>query len=244
MQDRVGADAFGQAQGAPQFDGAAHPSSAAPASSSPPAPQGTEPLPGVAGQLLRVIAAPRPVGDGSYTVTVDLHPPSLGSVRATVVAGAGQVSVQLVPSTPEGASALRLALPELQSSLSANGQQAQVTLGAVSAGAAAAGGGSPGGASASGGGASGAGSQSGSQPGSGAQPGTGSQPGGPSSGAPFGAFSGSGFAPGHGGGTGARPQVSGQPQATTPDHAQGAHAPDGAVAGGRGSGRHLVDIRV
>ena len=85
-------------------------------------------LPGVAGELVRVLSAPRPLTDGSFTVTVALHPASLGQVRATVVTGPDQISVQLTPATAEGADALRLALGDLRSALSASGQQVQVTL--------------------------------------------------------------------------------------------------------------------
>ncbi|MGC8470699.1 MAG: flagellar hook-length control protein FliK [Acidimicrobiales bacterium] len=85
-------------------------------------------LPGVAGQLVDVLSAPRQGADGSFVVTVALHPAALGAVRATVIANESQVSVQLVPSTAEGAAALRLALPDLRSALSSNGQQVQVTV--------------------------------------------------------------------------------------------------------------------
>ena len=85
-------------------------------------------LPGVAGQLVDVLSAPRQGADGSFVVTVALHPAALGAVRATVIAKGSQVSVQLVPSTAEGADALRLALPDLRSALSSNGQQVQVTV--------------------------------------------------------------------------------------------------------------------
>lgn len=96
-------------------------------------PEPSQSLPGVAGQLVRVLSAPRQVADGGFTVTVALHPSSLGTVRATVVAGPDRVSVQLAPTTAEGADALRLALPDLKSALSSSGQQVQVTLSESSA---------------------------------------------------------------------------------------------------------------
>ena len=96
-------------------------------------PEPSQSLPGVAGQLVRVLSAPRQVADGGFTVTVALHPSSLGTVRATVVAGPDRVSVQLAPTTAEGADALRIALPDLKSALSSSGQQVQVTLSESSA---------------------------------------------------------------------------------------------------------------
>jgi len=91
-------------------------------------PQGSGSLPGVAGQLVRVLSAPQPLADGSTTVTIALDPPSLGLVKATVVAGADQLSVHLVTTTALGAEALRLALPDLQSVLSAGGHQVHLTV--------------------------------------------------------------------------------------------------------------------
>ncbi len=90
--------------------------------------QASDPLPGVAGQLVDVLSTPRQGADGSFMVTIALHPASLGAVRATVAASENRVSVQLVPSTAEGADALRLVLPDLRSALSSNGQQVQVTV--------------------------------------------------------------------------------------------------------------------
>lgn len=85
-------------------------------------------MPGVAGQLVRVLSAPRPLANGTYTVTVSLHPESLGTVQATVTGSDSRLSVQLVAATSDGAAALRQSLPELREALSANGQQAIVTL--------------------------------------------------------------------------------------------------------------------
>lgn len=86
-------------------------------------------LPGVAGQLLEVLSAPRPLPGGSTTLTIALHPPFLGAVEAKVVTTATHVTVQLSTRTPEAESVLRAALPELRASLSSNGQQASVSLG-------------------------------------------------------------------------------------------------------------------
>lgn len=99
-------------------------------SPAPGAPAADEGMPGVAGQLIQVLSAPRPVANGNYTVTVALHPESLGTVQATVIAGEQQVAVHLVASTGTGADALRLALPALHEALAASGQQATVSVAA------------------------------------------------------------------------------------------------------------------
>ena len=99
-----------------------------PTAGSSPQGSGSGSLPGVAGQLVRVLAAPQPLADGSTTVTVTLDPPSLGMVKATVVAGTDHLAVQLVTSTAAGAEALRIGLPELKNALSSSGQQVQVTV--------------------------------------------------------------------------------------------------------------------
>ena len=93
-----------------------------------PSPQASASLPGVAGQLVRVLAGPQPLADGSTTVTVALDPPSLGVLKATVVAGADHLSVQLVTTTAAGAEALRIALPDLKSVLSSSGHEVQVSV--------------------------------------------------------------------------------------------------------------------
>lgn len=85
-------------------------------------------MPGVAGQLVRVLAAPRPMANGTYTVRISLHPESLGTVQATVTGGSTRLSVQLVATTNDGAEALRQSLPELREALSATGPQATVTV--------------------------------------------------------------------------------------------------------------------
>lgn len=82
----------------------------------------------MAGQLVRVLSAPRPLANGTYTVTVSLHPESLGTVQATVTASDARVSVQLVATTSDGALAIRQSLPELHEALAAGGQPATVTV--------------------------------------------------------------------------------------------------------------------
>ncbi|MGH9048049.1 MAG: flagellar hook-length control protein FliK, partial [Acidimicrobiales bacterium] len=87
-----------------------------------------EAMPGVAGQLVSVLSPPRPTANGTYTVTVSLHPESLGEVQATVTAGHDQVSVRLVAINPTGAAAIQQALPQLQEALSTAGQRTSITL--------------------------------------------------------------------------------------------------------------------
>lgn len=97
--------------------------------------QSSTSMPGVAGQLVRVLSAPRPLADGSYEVTVALHPESLGTVQATVSASETQLTVRLVAATAEGSAALRQALPELHEALGAGGHRTSVTIGDTGSGA-------------------------------------------------------------------------------------------------------------
>ena len=85
-------------------------------------------LPGVASQLLTVVAAPRATPSGGQTVTVSLHPAELGDVRVSMTIADGQATVRLLAATPAGLEAIRSSLGELQSQLSSNGQQAQVSV--------------------------------------------------------------------------------------------------------------------
>ena len=92
------------------------------------APGNSEPLPGVAGQLLEVLSAPRLSAGGTCTVRVALHPSALGEVRATVSAGRGALSVGLEASTADGLEAIRRSLPELHETLAASGGRAVVSV--------------------------------------------------------------------------------------------------------------------
>jgi flagellar hook-length control protein FliK len=85
-------------------------------------------MPGVAGQLVQVLSAPRPAPGGSYTVTIALRPEALGEVHATVTANQDQVSVRLVAGTSDGADAIRRSLPELHEALAAEGRRAAVSV--------------------------------------------------------------------------------------------------------------------
>lgn len=98
------------------------PAVAAPPAASPAA------LPGVASQLLSVLGPLRQSATGTQSLTVLLHPEQLGDVRATVSTGNGQLLVRLAASTPDGASALRTALPSLQLGLAGGTHHAMVVL--------------------------------------------------------------------------------------------------------------------
>lgn len=89
---------------------------------------GSSEMPGVAGQLVQVLSPPRLLANGTYTVTVTLHPESLGTVQATVIASDARLSVQLVASTNDAADAIRQGLSELHEALSSGGQPATVTV--------------------------------------------------------------------------------------------------------------------
>lgn len=83
-------------------------------------------LPGVASQLLNVIAPYRQAPNGSQSVTISLHPIELGEVHVAVTLVDGQTTVRLAAATPEGASAIRAALPNLETQLANSGQRAHV----------------------------------------------------------------------------------------------------------------------
>ena len=85
-------------------------------------------LPGVASQLLSVLTPLRAAATGTQSVTILLHPETLGDVRATVTSNAQGVLVRLAASTPEGTAALRSALGDLHSGLSDSAQNAVVLL--------------------------------------------------------------------------------------------------------------------
>ncbi len=86
-------------------------------------------LPGVASQLVAVVAPMRSLLSGAQTVTIALHPADLGSVQATVVLHGEMLTVRLLAATPAGAAALHASLPELQRGLEADGQRSSVLLG-------------------------------------------------------------------------------------------------------------------
>ncbi|MHB1599762.1 MAG: flagellar hook-length control protein FliK [Acidimicrobiales bacterium] len=86
-------------------------------------------LPGVASQIVSVLAPLRATPAGTQSVTIALHPADLGTVQATLVLRDGTLTVRLVASTSAGTAALHAALPDLQSGLTANGERSSVLLG-------------------------------------------------------------------------------------------------------------------
>ncbi len=86
------------------------------------------PLPGVASQLVSVLAPLRPTPAGGHTVTIALEPAGLGEVRATIVSGPNDLVVRLAAATVDGERAVRAALPELQANLTSGGEHATVVL--------------------------------------------------------------------------------------------------------------------
>jgi flagellar hook-length control protein FliK len=131
-----GAATPGAAEPAGQFAATPPPANAATSATSNPqvaggGRAGAEPsqLPGVASQLVSVLAPLRSSATGTQTLTIALHPADLGSVQATLVLANGTLTVRLVASTPAGAAALHASLPDLQHGLEDGGQRSSVLLG-------------------------------------------------------------------------------------------------------------------
>jgi flagellar hook-length control protein FliK len=85
-------------------------------------------LPGVASQLVTVLAPIRPVPAGGHTVTIALQPEGLGAVRATMTANDDQLVVRLSTASATAEAAVRAALPELHASLTSGHQEATIVL--------------------------------------------------------------------------------------------------------------------
>ena len=132
-----------QASGAGRLPAAAQPSTPAASAGSAAAATG-EP---VASQVLRVVSPLISSQDGTYLLRLDLTPPGLGTVRATVVVRSGEfVAVRLVPVSSSAHGELLAAAGELQSQLaSGSGTPVHVEIGSVPGGGS---GGAPGGGSA------------------------------------------------------------------------------------------------
>jgi flagellar hook-length control protein FliK len=92
------------------------------------APGGTTSLPGVASQLVSVIAPLRNSPGGTQSLTIALYPEGLGTVRATFTFDQQQLLVRLAPSSSAGESAIRAALPELHAGLSENSDRRPLVL--------------------------------------------------------------------------------------------------------------------
>ena len=68
-------------------------------------------------------------GSGSYNVVLNLHPPELGQVQATLSLRGDQLQVDLSPEHAAGHDALESALPALREHLAQGGVEVDVTLG-------------------------------------------------------------------------------------------------------------------
>jgi len=74
------------------------------------------------------ISRPFNEGNGTYSVTAMLNPPSLGHVQAVVKVDGTNVNVAIVAHTPEGHRAIATHLDELRSELGAHGGDVQLSL--------------------------------------------------------------------------------------------------------------------
>ena len=70
--------------------------------------------------LMPVLAAAGRGTDGTWTLSVALSPPDLGSVQAVVALRNGVVSVRLLAETPAGARALQASQPEIEAAVGGN----------------------------------------------------------------------------------------------------------------------------
>ena len=78
--------------------------------------------------LTATISKPLSEGNGTYSVTAMLNPPSLGHVQAVVKVDGANVNVAIVAHTPEGHHAIAAHLDELRSELQARGGNVQLSL--------------------------------------------------------------------------------------------------------------------
>jgi flagellar hook-length control protein FliK len=78
--------------------------------------------------LTATISKPLSEGNGTYSVTAMLNPPSLGHVQAVVKVDGANVNVAIVAHTPEGHRAIAAHLDELRSDLAARGGDVQLSL--------------------------------------------------------------------------------------------------------------------
>ncbi len=79
--------------------------------------------------LAASISRPLAEGNGEYSVSVSLHPPQLGEVRALLSLRGDMLEVTLTPEAAAGHEALDRALPALREQLSTDGLQVSVSLG-------------------------------------------------------------------------------------------------------------------
>ncbi len=78
--------------------------------------------------LTAAISKPQSHGDGVYSVTAMINPPSLGHVQAVVKVDGTSLNVTIVAHTPEGHRAIEGHLAELRHELEAHGAQVQLSL--------------------------------------------------------------------------------------------------------------------
>jgi hypothetical protein len=104
----------------------ARPESAAVATSSTPFDAGSAPLDldALTGSLSRPLSG----GNGSYTVSVALHPPELGHVQAVMTLAGNDLQVSITAQTQRGHDALLAAADALKSQLARGGVNVNVTL--------------------------------------------------------------------------------------------------------------------
>jgi hypothetical protein len=79
--------------------------------------------------LAASISRPLAQGNGDYSVSVSLHPPQLGEVRALLSLRGDELQVTLSPEMAVGHDALEKALPALHDLLTADGLRVSVSLG-------------------------------------------------------------------------------------------------------------------
>jgi len=78
--------------------------------------------------LTATLSKPLSEGNGTYSVTAMLNPPSLGHMQAVVKVDGTNVNVVIVAHTPEGHRAIAAHLDELRSDLAARGGDVQLSL--------------------------------------------------------------------------------------------------------------------
>jgi hypothetical protein len=81
-----------------------------------------------ADQVVRALGPLRTLASGNRSVTLALEPDGLGTVRATVVAGSGTLSVTLQAATPQGYAALQQGLGQLHHELGNLASKVQIDL--------------------------------------------------------------------------------------------------------------------
>jgi len=80
------------------------------------------------GSLLAALSRPQATGDGTYSLTANLHPPELGHVQAVVSVQGDEVQVALSAGSAAGHDALSANLDQLRQQLADGGANVVVTL--------------------------------------------------------------------------------------------------------------------